>query len=246
MTDILTSVRLFNYYSVKADTRQYFEEEQVMATLLTVISGIAWIIVYEECIRIGLKNKTYCMPLFALGLNLAWESIHSIYGFMSADYSAQTIVNALWGLLDIVILYTYFKYGKEEFGNKKYSKAEFYAWGILVIVTSYLVQWGFVLDFGRVKAMQYSAYIQNLIMSVMFLAMLEKRQSSKGQSMLLAVAKWIGTLAPLGIVSMNYGTSEFQPLIIILGIFCSVYDLMYIYLLGKKIKAEKGRLPARL
>lgn|GEM_PF-5769525 len=35
-----------------------------MATLLTVISGIAWIIVYEECIRIGLKNKTYCMPLF--------------------------------------------------------------------------------------------------------------------------------------------------------------------------------------
>lgn len=246
MIDILTSVRFFNYYNVKADTRQYFKEELVMATFLTVISGIAWIIVYEECIRIGLKNKTYCMPLFALGLNLAWESIHSIYGFMSADYSAQTIVNALWGLLDIVILYTYFKYGKEEFGNGKYSKTEFYAWGILVVVTSYLVQWGFVLDFGRVKAMQYSAYIQNLIMSVMFLAMLEKRQSSKGQSMLLAVAKWIGTLAPLGIVSMNYGTSEFQPLIIILGIFCSVYDLMYIYLLGKRIKAEKGQKAVKI
>lgn len=74
----------------------------------------------------------------------------------------------------------------------------------------------------------------------MFLAMLEKRQSSQGQSMLLAVAKWIGTLAPLGIVSMNYGTSEFQSLIITLGIFCSVYDLMYIYLLGKRIKEEKG------
>lgn len=30
----------------------------------------------------------------------------------------------------------------------------------------------------------------------------EKRKSSRGQSMLLAVAKWIGTLAPLGIVCM--------------------------------------------
>lgn len=210
-----------------------------MAALLTVLSGIAWMIVYEECIRIGLKQKTHCMPLFALGLNLAWESIHSIYGFACGDFSVQTIVNALWCLLDVVILYTYFKYGKEEFGE--HSHTEFYLWGLLVIVTSYLAQWGFVLEFGRIRAMQYSAYIQNLIMSVMFLAMLEKRQSSKGQSMLLAVAKWIGTLAPLGIVSMNYGTSEFQPLIIILGIFCSVYDLMYIYLLGKRIKAEKGQ-----
>lgn len=210
-----------------------------MVMFLIVLSGIGWIIVYEECIRLGFKQKTYAMPFFALGLNLAWESIHSIYGFISGDYSAQTIVNAAWCLLDIIILYTYFKYGKEEFG--RHSKGEFYAWGILVVITSYVVQWGFVLEFGRVRAMQYSAYIQNLIMSVLFIAMLEKRQSSKGQSMILAVAKWIGTLAPLGIVSMNYGTSEFQPLIIILGILCSVFDLLYIYLLRKRIIAERSR-----
>lgn len=197
-----------------------------MILFLTLLSGICWMIVYEECIRIGIKDKTYCMPLFALGLNLAWECIHSILGFINADFSAQTIVNLIWFLFDIVILYTYFKYGKDEFG--KHSKGEFSAWVILIIVTSYLVQWGFVLEFGRIKAMQYSAYIQNLIMSVMFISMLEKRKSVRGQSMLLAIAKWIGTLAPLGIVSMNYGTSEFQPLIIILGILCSVFDLIYI------------------
>lgn len=56
-------------------------------------------IVYEECIKIGLKNKTYCMSLFALGLDLAWESIHSIYGFISMNYSVQTIVNAVWYFL---------------------------------------------------------------------------------------------------------------------------------------------------
>lgn len=208
-----------------------------MALFLTLLSGISWMIVYEECIRIGIRQKTYCMPLWALALNLAWESSHSILGFTNGDYSAQTIVNGLWCLLDIVILYTYFKYGREEFG--KHSKAEFYAWSIGAVIAGYLIQWGFVLDFGRVPAMQYSAYIQNLIMSILFIGMLEKRQSAKGQSMLLAVAKWIGTLAPLGIVSMNYGTDAFQTLIIILGILCSVFDLVYIYRSHKQIKSEQ-------
>lgn len=209
-----------------------------MEIFFTLLSGICWIIVYEECVRLGFKQKTYAMPLFALSLNLAWESIHSIYGFANGDFSVQTYVNAAWCLVDIVIMYTYFRYGKEEF-DETYSKG-FIAWSILAIIMSFAVQWGFVLDFGRVSAMQYSAYIQNLIMSVLFIAMLKKRKSSRGQSMLLAVAKWIGTLAPLGIVCMNYGTSSFQPLIIILGIFCSIYDLLYIYLLKKCIAMEQS------
>ena len=45
-----------------------------MDILLTIISGLFWIIVYEECIRLGFKQKTYCMPFFALTLNIAWES----------------------------------------------------------------------------------------------------------------------------------------------------------------------------
>lgn len=208
-----------------------------MTLFLTLLSGLSWMLVYEECIRVGIKEKTYCMPLFALGLNLAWESIHSFLGFANADFSAQAIVNAIWCLFDVVILYTYFKYGKEE--SEYHSKMNFYWWSILVLATSYLVQWGFVLEFGRIPAMQYSAYIQNLIMSVMFIDFLEKRKSSKGQSMVLAVAKWIGTLAPLGIVSMNYGTPAFQPLIIILGILCSIFDLLYIHLLKKQIKIEQ-------
>lgn len=209
-----------------------------MEFFLTVLSGIGWMIVYEECIRVGLKQKTYCMPLFALGLNLSWEAIHSVMGFINMDYDmVQTVVNAIWCLFDIVILYTYLKYGKEEFGN--HSAKEFYGWTILVILSSFLVQWGFVIDFGRIPAMQYCAYIQNLIMSVMFIGMLEKRKSSRGQTMLLAVAKWIGTLAPLGLVYMGYGSEQKQPAIIVMGILCSVFDLLYIYLLSRQIKIEK-------
>lgn len=33
-----------------------------MELFLTVLSGIGWMIVYEECIRLGFRQKTYAMP----------------------------------------------------------------------------------------------------------------------------------------------------------------------------------------
>lgn len=204
-----------------------------MELFLTLLSGISWMIVYEECIRIGLTKKTFCMPLFALALNLAWESIYSILGIAQGDFGAQTIVNAIWFLLDVIIVYTYFKNGKKEFGN--HTDFEFYAWTILVIVSSYALQLVFIAEFGQLQAMRYSAYLQNVVMSVMFIGLLEKRQSSEGQSLLLAVAKWIGTLAPVGFAIM-----EFQPLVLVCGIICSVFDILYICLLRKRQIAKRA------
>lgn len=201
-------------------------------TVFAVISGICWMIVYEECIRIGLTKKTYCMPLFALGLNLAWESIYSLMGLAAHNYNAQTIVNTIWFLMDAVILYTYLCYGWRENGGRRDTK--FYAWTALVIVSSYILQIAFVMEFGALQAMRYSAYLQNTLMSVLFISMLQKRRSSEGQSMLLAIAKWLGTVAPLGNLMF-----ELQPLILLTGILCSVFDVLYIILLGKQIRSER-------
>ena len=44
---------------------------EMIILILVSISGICWSIVYIECIRTGFKQKTYCMPLFALALNFA-------------------------------------------------------------------------------------------------------------------------------------------------------------------------------
>ena len=43
-----------------------------MVLLLTALSGIAWTIVYLDSIRVGFSQKTYAMPIAALGLNIAW------------------------------------------------------------------------------------------------------------------------------------------------------------------------------
>ena len=73
-------------------------------------------------------------------------------------------------------------------------------------------------------------------MSVLFIIMLYKRDSSEGQSMLIAVAKWLGTLAP----TIQQGlVQNFNIFILLTGLLCSVWDILYIVLLKRKIDAEK-------
>lgn len=205
-----------------------------METFLTILSGIGWIFVYEECIRLGFKQKTYAMPLFALGLNVTWEFLCTFcdiafkaHGPLEGMNLVQAIVNAVWVCLDFVILYTYLKYGKKEW-EKSLNKKLFYPWVVIVLVCCLALQLAFIWEYGYVLAAQYAAFLQNLLMSVLFIALLIKRKSMEGQSILLAVSKWIGTLAPtilFGVLSQNY-------IVLICGIFCTIFDVMYIVLLA--------------
>lgn len=40
-----------------------------MDNFLILVSGLAWTIVYLDSIRIGMKDKTFAMPFWALALN---------------------------------------------------------------------------------------------------------------------------------------------------------------------------------
>src|ERR1700694_3306775 len=86
-----------------------------MVLLLTALSGIAWTIVYVESIRIGFKQKTYAMPIAALGLNIAWEWTYAARDLASDPQQLQAWVNLVWALADVVILTTFFRYGRSEF-----------------------------------------------------------------------------------------------------------------------------------
>ena len=216
-----------------------------MDLFLTVLSGIGWILVYEECIRIGLKQKTYAMPLFALGLNFAWEFLYSVvdivyeaHGPLVGMNIVQEVVNIFWCCLDVVILYTYLKNGKKEWPGSINSKY-FVPWTLLVLVCSFALQIVFMVEFGFTMASQYSAFLQNVIMSVLFIHLFAKRGGDFGQSLLLAVAKWIGTLAP----TILMGVITYNPVVLVCGIFCTVFDVVYSALLVNERK--KKRLTVR-
>lgn len=212
-----------------------------MELFLTLLSGIGWMIVYEECIRLGFRDRIYAMPFWALGLNFSWEAINFAgelifkwHGPTVGLTLVQTAVNGFWACLDVVILYTYFKYGKKEW-PKALPQKWFAPWTILKLICCFALQIVFIIEFGGVLAAEYSAFLQNLLMSVLFIKMYSQRNNQEGQSILLATAKWIGTLAP----TILMGVISYNPLVLCCGIFCSVFDLIYIWLLTRHKKLEE-------
>lgn len=64
---------------------------------------------YEECIRFDIKQKTYAMPFWALGLNFAWELIYTVsdiflkaHGPLEEMNLVQAAANAAWACLPLI------------------------------------------------------------------------------------------------------------------------------------------------
>lgn len=113
----------------------------------------------------------------------------------------------------------------------------FIPYSLLVFASCLVFQLAFFLQFDdQVVSGQYSAFAQNAIMGVLFVGMLVRRGSSKGQSMIIAVAKCLGTLAP----TIQHGLLQgFNIYVLLMGAFCFVWDVLYIVLLHRQIKNEK-------
>ena len=114
--------------------------------------------------------------------------------------------------------------------EKKY----FVPWTILVLIACFVLQILFMVEFGDVEGEKYSAFLQNIAMSITYLYMLNSRRSSKGQSMTIAICKCIGTLTPT-----IFGTIEGNTFILVTGIICFIFDIIYIFFLHKVIQKEK-------
>ena len=207
----------------------------IIINVLIIISGVCWSAVYVDSIRTGFKQKTYCMPLFALGLNIAWEGIYAYTDlFIRGDIGAQAIANTAWFLLDIFIVVSYLKFGKEEMEGEL-GKKFFLPWTVLVLASCFALQILFMVEFGDVEGEKYSAFLQNIAMSIAYLYMLNRRKSSKGQTMLIAVCKCIGTLTPT-----IFGTIEGNTFILVTGVICFIFDLIYIFFLHHVMQKEKA------
>jgi hypothetical protein len=208
-----------------------------MVTFLLLLSGFCWTIVYIKMIISGFKEKTYGMPFIALTLNFSWEVIYSYFNLIDHNYtSIQTWITFIWLLLDIFIIFTYLLYGTRYFPpycNREY----FIPWTLIIFIMSFVLQYFFIIEFGASEQV-YSAFLQNLIMSILFINMLVHRNDLKGQNLVIAINKWIGTLAPTILFGIIYG----NRLALIIGIFCSVFDLIYIFFLNSIRKFKSSHI----
>ncbi|MCX5198533.1 hypothetical protein OOK31_32395 [Streptomyces sp. NBC_00249] len=204
--------------------------------MLTLVSGIAWTVVYVEAVRVGLRDRTYAMPVAALALNFAWEATYAVYELRSG-LSPQGVVNVVWAGADVLIIWTYLRFGRAEL-PEFVTRPLFAGWSVLLLVTGFAVQWLFLAHFGVHDATRYSAFLQNLLMSGLFVGLYAARRGPRGQSLVIAVAKWLGTLAP----TLLFGVLEGSGFVLGLGVLCSVFDLVYIGLLvrGRAVRSPAG------
>ena len=192
--------------------------------VLTITSGLCWTLVYVLIIIRSYRDKIYGMPFWALAFNLSWELIFSFLLLpTSPDLQLQLWINRVWLLFDVALLVAYFKWGRKEWSTTM-PMLFFYGYSLLVIITGFFFVYLLSVELDHSQGM-YAAFIQNLMMSWLFIRMVQRRKSTAGQSIGIAVLKLIGTLAP----TIIYGAKS--PFVMFLGLSCFVADAIYLFLL---------------
>lgn len=193
-----------------------------MVLFLLLLCGICWTITYIKLIYLGFKEKTYGMPFIALALNFSWEALYSYISLKYYFFSVQTWIILIWMVLDILIVVTYLNYGKKYF-PKHCSPKYFAPWTLIIFIMCFALQFIFYIQFNDLGKV-YSGFLQNIVMSILFICMLVHRNDLKGQDLTIAISKWIGTLAPTLLYGLIYG----NKFTLVIGLFCSIFDLIYI------------------
>jgi len=195
----------------------------LLPLLLLLGVGFFWSLAYVLIIRQGFQDRTYGMPLAALCANISWEAIFS-FVFPPAVLLQQAIY-ILWFSLDLVILYQFLRFGPREYPDLP--RRTFYAVFGAALVTAFSLVLFISWEFHDLEG-NYAAYGQNLLMSVLFIAMLYRRKSLRGQSLGIAVSKMLGTaLASLGLFLY---ADRFRGSALMGFLYVSVfaYDLVYV------------------
>jgi hypothetical protein len=195
---------------------------KTLNTILTLTGGVCWTIVYILIIIRSFRDKTYGMPFWALAFNIGWEFIFSFI-LIGNHFSLQRIINIVWFAFDAAILVSYFLYGLKEW-PEQISKKLFYPYAALGLIIGYLFVYLISVEVDQSQGI-YAAFIQNLMMSLLFINMLNYRKSTAGQSPAIAVFKMIGTLAP----TIIFGAKS--AFVLFLGSSCLVVDIIYLILL---------------
>lgn len=227
-----------NFYSYSV-LEEYFLMEDGMTNqedLLLILQlgmGLFWIITYILIIKHGFQDKKYGMPMVAICANISWEFI---FLFIFPPDDPQKLITSIWLVLDIIIMIQYLIFGRKEF--KQYISANFfYLSFFLTLGISFLLIIAMTLEFNDVEG-KYAAFLQNLMMSGLFIFLLIRRGNASGQSIYIAVFKMLGTL----FASIAFFLYFKTYLITILAVATLIYDWIYIVLLCKlNLKSIKSK-----
>lgn len=204
-----------------------------LRTAIEIGSGICWTLTYLLIIKRGFQDKTYGMPLWALAANISWEFIFSV--ILTTHGTVQHVIDIVWCLFDVVIVIQFLWYGRSSFKGTLLERY-FFPMFVVVLLVSFGAVYTMTLQLetsippGRIDG-RYAAFSQNLVMSILFVAMLINRNSLSGQSIYIGLLKMIGTVLPSILFYLTVPSDVFLNFLYV-AIF--VFDLLYVVLLYAK------------
>jgi hypothetical protein len=151
---------------------------------------VCWLVAYIGIIHRGFKDRTFGMPIAALAANISWEAI---YGFLFqpfGDYLHN--LSIAWFFLDIPIAVQCWIWGAKDF-TAPWTRRHFKLIYASAIAIAFPLVWMGFYEL-RDPAGEYTGFGINCMMSILFVAMLARRDSVSGQSMYVAIFKGLGTL----------------------------------------------------
>jgi hypothetical protein len=196
--------------------------ERYLSTLKG-ITGLSWTLTYILIIKRGFQDQTFGMPMVALCTNISWEFI---FAFIHPHRKAQRVVNTLWFLFDVIILFQILRFGF----IANLSGSVFYVVVLITLVLAFCLTLFITYEFNDWQG-KYTAFGGNLLMSILFITMLLDRGHLSGQSIYIALFKMIGTAIPSIALYLYYPPSK---LINFLGLSIFVFDLIYLVLVYQK------------
>lgn len=194
--------------------------------------NIFWLVFYALCIRRGILDRSYAVPVFAIFANFAWDVTAS---FVAPVPFPQSILTTLYSIIGIVLLWQALRNWRGDFPN--IVATQFYGWMLFGLIFSFLLTITYVLDHQDFPPYQM-AFIDTFINSILFIVMFYHRQDTlRGQSIYIGLAKLLGT-TPFLIWNYLEPTPHIQGLLLLpvlyIGIF--ILDLAYVVLYYQRAK----------
>lgn len=200
-----------------------------MDSVLYMIDFVSWTACYAFIVYKSFHDRTYGMPLIPMAINIVWEIIR----LKRNMWQINGFFYFLWVVLDFFIIVSFYKFAfnysdKKEFkvGKKlTLSRKQLYIAATIYFIVVFIVIALIMKNiFG---SSQVIAFVDNTLMSILFIRMLVKRKCLRGQSVFIGIFKFIGTLTAA--IATYISLSDITYLIF--GIVIGAIDITYIIML---------------
>ncbi len=192
---------------------------------LISLFNLCWIATYILVIRRAHKDKAFGMPVIGLMANFAFDIVFSV--ILPAPFP-QILINLAYVGFGLAMGYQAWLYWRADFANL--SNKQFYSMmvgaflffiGLFIVIT---------FEFDNKEDGMFAGYVNVLVTSCLFVAMILRRQNVKGQSLYIAMMKWVGT----AVLSLSLYIHPFPDLdgsILMHYLYIAIFIIDFIYVI---------------